>query len=79
MVERTEAESLLERSLKSDRWIVVAGLTLLTVLAWVHLVGMALSMEMPTTTGEALEMVRVRPWSLTDFAMIFWMWMVMLG
>ena len=70
--------SLLQRALKRDRLTVGAGLAALTMLVWIHLVRIAADMGMPGSMGEAVAMTRIRPWTGADFALMFWMWLVMM-
>lgn len=71
------AENLLRR----DRQVVLAGLILITALAWSYLVYLVLQMgtgEMDTH-GEAMAgMMQLAPWSATDALLMFVMWAVMM-
>lgn len=71
--------SALEAILKRDRAIVLAGLIGVTAVCWAYLIAMATAMgDMPQSMGEAVAMTRVRAWSLTDFTLMFVMWVVMM-
>ena len=60
---------------RRDRLVIVAALVGTTVLAWVYLIRESVGMAAPST-----EMVRLRSWDTTDFALIFLMWaMMMIG
>jgi len=61
---------------RRNRIAILAALFGITVLAWVYLIVMALSMDdMSMTAGE---MMRIRPWSGLDFLLMFLMWAVMM-
>jgi len=67
----------LARSLpRRSRIAILTSLFGITLLAWVYLIVMALSMDdMSMTAGE---MMRIRPWSGLDFLLMFLMWAVMM-
>jgi len=73
-----DSNSLLERTIRRDRWIVAASLLAVTLLAWVYLVRMAAEMGMPTSVGDAVAMAHLRPWDVGDFLLTLWMWVVMM-
>ncbi len=61
---------------RRNRIAILASLFGITLLAWVYLIVMALSMDdMSMTAGE---MMRIRPWSGLDFLLMFLMWAVMM-
>ena len=71
--------SALETVLKRDRMVVVSGLVGVTALAWIYLVIAAATMaDMPDTVGEAMALTQVRPWTATQFVLMFLMWAVMM-
>ncbi len=63
----------LEALLKRDRAVVIAGLLLLTVLAWGYLVAMACDMA-----GMDRDSAMMHAWGGSDFFMLFGMWAVMM-
>lgn len=65
---------MLESALHRDRLVVVAGLFVLTALAWAYLVWLAEGMRMPV----AGMVVAERAWSPTEFVLVFVMWSVMM-
>ena len=59
-----------------SRIAILSSLSGVTLLAWLYLIAMAWSMEgAPLTTAD---MVRVRPWTVLDFFLMFLMWAVMM-
>src|ERR671914_2128797 len=70
--------STLEAVLRRDRLIVLAGLAGVTALAWLYLVLMVAGMDMSMEMGEAMAMPQIRPWSATDFLLMFLMWAIMM-
>src|SRR5260370_21981435 len=72
-------ESALEAVLKRDRWIVAAGLAAVTLLAWIDLARMAIATRsISMSMGDMVDMAGMHPWTWVDFALIFWMWVVMM-
>ncbi|MBW2281502.1 MAG: DUF2182 domain-containing protein, partial [Deltaproteobacteria bacterium] len=66
-----------------DRLAILAGLGGATALAWVYLVVLAAGMDampLPHETAHEManEMLRVRAWTPTEFALMFLMWAVMM-
>ncbi len=80
-----EETSLTESVLRRDRWVVIAGLTAITLLAWVYIMagaGMGMSVwEMTTATlfphRTSMEM-QPQVWSLMRWLVIVLMWWVMM-
>jgi predicted metal-binding membrane protein len=69
----------IETLLKRDRVAVGAALAVLTVLAWLYLVGMARHMaEMDAHAAMGMAMPRMEPWHVGEVAMLFAMWAVMM-
>jgi predicted metal-binding membrane protein len=76
------ADTALERVLKRDRAITALGLAATAALAWVYTIhtsmgdmaGAASGMSMPS----GMAMPQDRPWTGTDFLLMFAMWMVMM-
>ena len=58
---------------RRDRLLIVIALIGTTALAWVYLIIESVGMTAPST-----EMVRLRTWETTDFALIFLMWAIMM-
>ena len=58
---------------RRDRLLIVIALIGTTALAWVYLIIESVGMTAPST-----EMVRLRSWETTDFALIFLMWAIMM-
>ena len=60
---------------RRDRWIVAGALVLVTVVAWVYLIGLAGDMGgMPDAMGQ----MSLRPWTVIDWWLTFIMWAVMM-
>jgi predicted metal-binding membrane protein len=79
--------SVLEAILRRDRAIIIAALSLLTVLAWADLVWLADDMSMGgmdmtgfrmIPAGQGLMMPASVPWQPVEFAYVFAMWTVMM-
>ena len=69
----------LESLLKRDRFIVLAGLSALVVLAWLYLVLEARAMaDMETHAAMGMAMSPARPWNTVDLFLLFVMWVVMM-
>ena len=58
---------------RRDRLVIAAALVGMTALAWVYLIR-----ESADMTVLSMEMVRLRSWETTDFALIFLMWAIMM-
>jgi predicted metal-binding membrane protein len=63
----------LARLPRRDRIAVLSALAGVTALAWVYLGAMARGMDQMDPA-----MMGVRPWTALDFALMFWMWAVMM-
>ena len=75
----TQDSTPLELVLKRDRIVVLAALIGVTGLAWVYLIMMAVAMaDMPASMGDAMAMTQIKPWSASDFVLMFLMWAVMM-
>ena len=73
--------SPLEKALKRDRQIVLAGLIGVTALAWIYLFTLAADMEEMVIRGpmsSGMAMAQANPWSILDFVLMFLMWAVMM-
>jgi predicted metal-binding membrane protein len=72
-------DSALESVLKRDRWIVAAGLAAVTFLAWIALARMVIAMRsISMSMGDMVDMAGMHQWTWVDFALMFWMWVVMM-
>ena len=78
---------MLEAILRRDRAIIIAALSLLTVLAWTDLVWLADDMSMGgmdmtgfrmIPAGQGLMMPASEPWKLIEFGYVLAMWVVMM-
>ncbi|MDX1585257.1 MAG: DUF2182 domain-containing protein [Balneolaceae bacterium] len=56
--------------LKTDRYVVIAGLLFITILSWFYIVWLAMEMDPDAPNMHA--------WGVTDFVMMFVMWSVMM-
>ena len=81
------SKSVLEALLRRDRAIIIAALSLLTVLAWGDLVWLADDMSMGgmdmtgfrmIPAGQSLMMPASEPWRPIEFGYVFAMWAVMM-
>jgi hypothetical protein len=76
-----------ERLLQRDRQVVLAGLFLITGLAWLYLYYLTLQMDMgPMEMGQAdamampmSDMVKLAAWTTTDALFMFLMWAIMMA
>jgi predicted metal-binding membrane protein len=76
-IEQPVPAAPLTRSLpRRDRIAILISLFGITLLAWVYLIVMALSMDEMSMTADG--MMRIRPWSGLDFLLMFLMWAVMM-
>ena len=67
-----------ETLLRRDRIVVLSGLALIVALAWAYVSSLALSMRnMETMTEVAMPQMQ-QVWGVTDFALTFVMWAVMM-
>ena len=69
--------TLLERTLRHDRIVVMAAITSVTVLAWSYTVWLAAAMNMPGGLHGAMAAV-IAPWTAGQFLMMWVMWAVMM-
>lgn len=72
MQQATALESVLRR----DRVVVLAGLVIISGLAWAYTVYLA--QRVGNMEGTAMSMPNLQPWSAVDFATMFTMWAVMM-
>lgn len=77
-----ELDHTIESLLKQDRLIVFGGLVIVTVLAWVYLFYLNLQMEMggdmPGKVNSISEILKLKPWTPVDAALMFIMWNIMM-
>jgi predicted metal-binding membrane protein len=74
-------DTVLEAALRRDRWMVVASLAGVTVLAWIYLVVLAkamASMENPSGWRAFMELMPMGRWGLLEYALAFTMWTLMM-
>ncbi len=67
-----------ETVLRRERIVVLSGLAVITALSWAYVSSLASGMQ-DTDMGMEMAMPRMHPWGVTDFAMTFVMWAVMMG
>lgn len=67
--------SVTERVLKRDRMIVIAGLVMVVLVAWIYMFILALDMQ---DMSSEMSMPQMQAWGLTDFILTFIMWSVMM-
>lgn len=68
---------MLEKVLRKDRIIIVAGIVVITILSWLYLFYLAYDMQSMDMTGE-MTMPNMTAWSLVEFLLMFIMWFVMM-
>lgn len=72
----------LESLLRRDRWIVIGALTLVVIIAWLHLIagaGMEMSAgAMTRMYGEDMDMPAIT-WTPGYLLLMFWMWWIMMA
>ena len=76
-----------EQLLHRDRQVVLAGLILITGLAWLYLYNLTVQMDMaPMELGQTgtfalpmSDMVKLAPWTSTDASFMFLMWVIMMA
>ena len=66
------SKSLLEKSLSNDRLIILAGIAIVSVIAWMHMAGMTLE------RGHLVSHHSVDHWTISTFLSHFVMWIVMM-
>lgn len=77
-------EALLEQALKRDRWIGVAAIVIIALMAWAYIAWLSLTMPMPAPMpgmdmgGMDMAMPAAAPWDATRFLLTFAMWSVMM-
>jgi predicted metal-binding membrane protein len=71
------SSGVVEAVLRRDRIVVVSGLALITALSWAYVASLASGMQTMGMSTE-MSMPRMRPWGVTEFALTFVMWAVMM-
>lgn len=71
-------ELLLENILKRDRFIIISGILLITILAWTYIIYLYQQMNSMNMESLFLAMPMNSEWTATDFALMFLMWSVMM-
>jgi len=70
----TALESLIRR----DRWLVGGALAVLTAICWLYLVDMTAMLGGMDMNAMVDGMSMIRPWTASDFAVMFAMWVIMM-
>jgi predicted metal-binding membrane protein len=68
----------LENVLKKDRFIVVSGLFIISILAWLYIIYLYRQMEVMDMDALFFAMPMTPKWAATDFVLMFVMWLVMM-
>jgi predicted metal-binding membrane protein len=68
----------LENILKKDRFIVVGGLFVISILAWLYIIYLYRQMEVMDMDALFFAMPMTPKWAPTDFILMFLMWLVMM-
>ena len=67
---------------RRERWILISGLTVLVIFAWLYLFTLSSSMSqsgMKMGAGKKAAMPVMMPWNLNEFSLTFLMWVVMMA
>ena len=68
----------LENVLKKDRFIVVSGLFVISILSWIYIIYLYRQMEVMDMDALFFAMPMTPKWATTDFILMFVMWLVMM-
>ncbi|MCW3106577.1 MAG: metal-binding protein [Segetibacter sp.] len=68
----------LEYILRRDRFIVITGLCIISILAWVYIIYLYRQMEVMDMDALFFAMPMTPKWATTDFILMFLMWLVMM-
>jgi predicted metal-binding membrane protein len=68
----------LEYILKRDRFIVITGLFIISILAWLYIIYLYRQMEVMNMDALFFAMPMTPVWTTTDFILMFLMWLVMM-
>ena len=75
----TSTSSALEQALRRDRAVVVVAILIIAAIAWAYTVYLTgAGMGMGDGMGMSMAMADMRPWTATDFGLMFVMWAVMM-
>lgn len=79
-MERVSQTATIEEVLRRDRAFVLTGVLLLTFLSWGYLIHMAWEMDHAGMEQMSMEMAmpQMQAWTVTDLALLFLMWAVMM-
>jgi len=64
--------------LKRDRFIVVSGLSVISILSWLYIIYLYRQMEVMNMDALFFSMPMTPSWTMVDFALLFLMWFVMM-
>lgn len=76
MTSLAHQNNIVEQLLRRDRIVVLGGLALLTILAWIYLYYLTTSMDMGSIVVS--DMMKSAPWTAIDALLMFLMWAVMM-
>lgn len=65
-------ESVLEKHLNDDRRIILVGIGVVSLVAWIHLAGMSDNLSIHSVTIKSI------PWQISHLISYFIMWMIMM-
>jgi predicted metal-binding membrane protein len=68
----------LENLLKRDRSVIITGLVLITILSWLYIIYLYRQMVVMDMSAVFFAMPMTQHWTVTDFALLFLMWLVMM-
>ncbi|NIP75569.1 MAG: DUF2182 domain-containing protein [Xanthomonadales bacterium] len=76
-----DVTTAIEALARRERWLIAAGLAAIAVLSWVYLFYLVYRMDIGATemAGMGVAMPVLKPWTLTDAALMFVMWSVMMA
>jgi len=69
---------LMENILKKDRLIIISSLFIISLLAWVYIIYLYKQMAVMNMDALFFAMPMTPSWTMTDFALLFLMWFVMM-
>ena len=68
----------LEYLLKKDRFIIITGLVLISILSWLYIIYLYRQMVVMDMSAIFFAMPMTQHWTIIDFALLFLMWFVMM-
>lgn len=68
----------LEYLLKRDRSVIITGLVLITILSWLYIIYLYRQMVVMDMSAAFFAMPMTQHWTITDFGLLFLMWLVMM-